>query len=125
MNVFQLLPVVVAAAIVFGLRRARPGSEIIAGVAMVVWFAIVLALAQTGVLAQFDALPPRIPFIAFGAIGVGLVVSRVSSVKESLRAMPDWWPVALQSFRAPLEVGLYALFGAGLLPEQMTFSGRN
>ena len=36
---------------------------------MVAWFAIVLALAQTGVLAQFDKLPPRIPFIALGRSG--------------------------------------------------------
>ena len=70
MNVFQLLPVVVAAAIVFGLRRARPGSELLPGVAMVAWFAIVLVLAQTGVLAQFDKLPPRIPFIALGGVAV-------------------------------------------------------
>lgn len=125
MNVFQLLPVVVAAAIVFGLRRARPGSELLPGVVMVAWFALVLALAQLGVLAQFESLPPRIPAIAFGAMGVGLIVSRVQPVKEALHAMPAWWPVALQSFRAPLEVGLYSLFAAGLLPEQMTFGGRN
>jgi hypothetical protein len=125
MNVFQLLPVVVAAAIVFGLRRVRLGSELIPGVVMVAWFAIVLVLAQTGALAQFDKLPPRIPFIALGGVALGLVVSRVGPVKEALRAMPDWWPVALMSFRAPLEVGLYALFAEKLLPEQMTFSGRN
>lgn len=56
---------------------------------------------------------------------MALLVSRTARVKQALRVMPSWWPVAFQTFRAPLEVALYLLFTAGQLPEQMTFAGRN
>jgi hypothetical protein len=125
MTSFPLLPLAVAVVIVFGLRRWKPGAGMIAALAMVLWFLVVFALAKLGVLAKFEELPPKIPMVAFGAIAVGLVVSRIEVVKEALAAMPAWWAVALQTFRLPLELALYWLFTVGLMPSQMTFSGRN
>ena len=120
-----LLSVVIAVVMLLAFRRARPGSELIPAVAMDAWFGVVFGLAQAGVLAKLEELPPKIPMIALGAIALGLLLSRAVPVKEALRAMPAWWPVALQTFRAPLELGLYSFFVAGLMPEQMTFAGRN
>lgn len=122
---FVLLPLLLAVVILVALRRVKHGAEAFPAVAIVAWFAVVFALAKSGLLGKFEDLPPKIPMVALGGVAVGLFVARISAVKEALVAMPPWWPVALQTFRAPLEVGLYLLFAAGLLPEQMTFAGRN
>ncbi|MDP1829303.1 MAG: hypothetical protein Q8L48_38920 [Archangium sp.] len=116
-----MLALLVAGLIVFALKGARW----IAAVALLAWFGVVFGLAASGVLGAFERMPPKIPLVALGAVGVGLLVSRVAAVKEALRVMPSWWPVALQTFRAPLELALYLLFTSGQLPEQMTFAGRN
>lgn len=115
---FLVLSLVVAGLVVFALRG-------VAAVAMLAWFGVVFGLAASGVLGAFERMPPKIPLVALGAVGLGLLVSRTAGVKEALRVMPPWWPVALQTFRAPLEVALYLLFTSGQLPEQMTFTGRN
>lgn len=115
---FLVLSVVVAALMVFALRG-------VTAVALLAWFGVVYGLAASGVLGAFEQLPPRIPLVALSGVGVALLVSRTARVKQALRVMPSWWPVAFQTFRAPLEVALYLLFTAGQLPEQMTFAGRN
>lgn len=122
---FLLLPLLVAVLIVAAFRRVRPRVAWLVGGAIVAWFALVTALALSGVLGQFEAMPPRVPVLAFSAIGLGIVLSRVRDVREALDAMPAWWMVALQGFRFPLELALFALFTTGRMPEQMTFSGRN
>src|SRR4051794_33742583 len=111
---FVLLPLLLAVVILLALRKIKHGAEAFPSVAIVAWFGVVFALAKSGLLGKFEELPPKIPMLAFGGIGVGLFIARMATVKEALRAMPAWWPVALQTFRAPLELGLYALFTAGL-----------
>ena len=39
--------------------------------------------------------------------------------------LPLWWLVAVQSFRLPLELAMHALYERGLMPVQMSYSGRN
>lgn len=119
------LPVLLAGVVLFGLHRAQPGAARIPAVVMVLWFGLVFGLARAGVLANFEQLPPKIPLLALGAIAGGVLLSRTTAVRAALRTMPTWWAVALQTFRAPLELGLYLLFAEGLMPEQMTFAGRN
>lgn len=107
------------------LHRANRGGALVPAAALAGWFALTYALAASGVLAQFELLPPRGPMLAFGLVAVGVAASRVAAVQTALRQLPDWAPVALQTFRAPLELLLYLLFLQGQVPEQMTFEGRN
>lgn len=125
MSLFLLLPVLLAVVILLALRRAKPGAELVPALAIAAWFAVVFALERAGVFSKLEEMPPKIPLLAFGAMGLAWVISRVKGVKQALEVMPAWWEVALQTFRAPLELALYSLFVVGLLPEQMTFAGRN
>lgn len=122
---FILLPVVVGVTIVASLHLLRRGADAVALVVMLSWAVVLSSLAGSGFIANFEQLPPKIPLVALGAVGLALLCSRVEVMKQALHAMPGWWPVALQTFRAPLEVGLYALFLEGRMPEQMTFAGQN
>jgi hypothetical protein len=122
---FLLLPLWVAVLIVAAFHRVRPRAAWIVGGALAAWFALVTVLAVAGVLSEFETMPPRVPVLAFGAIALGVGLSRLREVRAALDEMPAWWPVAIQGFRFPLELALFALFTTGLMPEQMTFSGRN
>lgn len=83
-------------------------------------------LSTSGALMNFDALPPRLLLFAMGTMLTGsLVVSRLPPMRAALEAMPGWWPIALQTFRLPLELVLFAMFAEGLVPRQMTFEGQN
>lgn len=122
---FLTLPVLLAGVVLWALHAMRPGAAKIPALAIAGWFAFTLLLARSGVVADFAKMPPKIPLLALFAIASGVVIARTAAVRDALRTMPDWWPVAMQTFRAPLELGLYLLFAAGQLPEQMTFAGRN
>ena len=102
------------------------------GVAL--WALLSLALlVMLTVGAPFPALEPGAHrLVALGAasasvllllLGVGGVL--VGRGVPRLRALPTWGLVAFQAFRAPLEFTLYALHREGLVPAQLTFTGRN
>lgn len=112
---------VVAAAIVAiayiagGSRAAR-----ITGAAIGGWLALTGALAAAGVL-RLDGGPPRIMVLPpLAVIGSVLALRRVP-----LDAIPRGAVIALQSFRIAVELVLWRLFVAGVVPIQMTFEGRN
>lgn len=52
--------------------------------------------------------------LAFGRVG-----ARVAPF------IPLWGLVAIQSFRLPLELAMHALVARGIMPVQMSYSGRN
>ena len=61
---FILLPVVLAAIVVFSLRLLRRGADVVVLTAMLTWAAVLSSLAEGGVLSNFEAPPPKIPLIA-------------------------------------------------------------
>ncbi|HEX4947983.1 MAG TPA: hypothetical protein VFZ34_15025 [Blastocatellia bacterium] len=89
------------------------------------WLALMALLAVAGFFRDFQTLPPR---IAFGLVPtlLGIVVLSASPrVRHFLFAAPETWLIAYQVYRVPLEIVLWLLFSANLLPVQMTFEGRN
>jgi hypothetical protein len=60
---------------------------------------------------------------AVAVIGLALPLSRWGTVL--LRGLPLWALVGYQVFRLPLELVMHRAYEEGLLPQQMTYSGRN
>lgn len=130
-----LLVAAMAAAIVAGVasgaRRAQlsPASSARLGagvaIAIVGWLASTAGLAGSGLLSEYEAVPPRVALLPLGVLVTMLLLSRTRTFGRLLEAVPRAWPIALQSFRLPVELLLWALFLAGRLPERMTFGGRN
>jgi hypothetical protein len=54
-----------------------------------------------------------------------LLASRTRTFGQLVEVTPPAWPIALQTFRLPVEILLWALFVEGRIPERMTFAGRN
>jgi hypothetical protein len=104
--------------------RAVQGVRI-AGIALAGWLALTAALAERGVFDDFRAMPPRI------LLAIGLPLAALVAVASSRRlapllaALPPAWPVAAQAFRIAVEIVLWRLAVAGVIPDLLSFTGRN
>jgi hypothetical protein len=95
------------------------------GLGLLLWLLLSGAAAASGVLRRFDAVPP--PFaallVAILAIGIVLACSRLGT--RLIRGLPLAALVGYQVFRFPLELLMHRAYTEGLMPVQMSYSGRN
>jgi hypothetical protein len=121
---FSLLVLVVAGAVAVGLLRARVG--VVATLAILLaYLAVPSALARLGMLNRYAPLPapPLLLILGLTLLTVAIVSSLLGArlaVGVALGAV-----VALQGFRIAVELILHRLYLEGVVPIQMTYSGRN
>ena len=132
---FILLPLVVAAGFVLACewagRRlgeqagARRRHVVRVGVAVLVWLLLTALLAASGVLRRFDLTPPPFAGLVLAVTIIGIVVplSRLGTLL--VRGLPLWVLVGSQVFRFPLELVMHRAYLEGVMPVQMSYSGRN
>jgi hypothetical protein len=89
------------------------------------WIGIVLAVSVAGVFARWEARPPALPFLAAAIIVLGVVFSRSTFGDRLARSLPLAYLVLFQSFRFPLELLMHRAYTEGVMPVQMSYSGRN
>jgi hypothetical protein len=122
---------VVVALITLGLARAAQRAGLPKTVAAYVaagfclWLAVAAALAQSGVLADWTALPPRWPLLPLTALVTFFLLGLTPTYRRLLAELPPWQPVALQTFRLAVEIAFWRLHMEGVAPVQVTFEGRN
>ena len=129
---FVALALLVAAGFVAAVHHAavttaHPDSRrltLTAAAATAIWLALTAGLAAAGVL-SFTSRPPTmlllLPLIVALATWIG-----TSSVGTRLATgLPLWVLVGSQAFRLPLELTMHRAYVEGLMPVQMSYSGRN
>lgn len=129
---FIAIVLVMLGLVLWGATRAarRVGSGAvqavrIAGVALVGWLALTAVLAERGFFEDFQSLPPHM-LLGVGPPLLTLLALTVSpGVLPLLAAVPPAWLVAAQTFRIPVEIVLWRLAMAGVIPELLSFHGRN
>jgi hypothetical protein len=100
----------------------RLGLLALGGVAL--WMAVTYALAASGLL-EFGPLPPPIAFVLVPMF-IGIVLFARSRLGQRLAAdVPLAALVAFQAFRWPLELIMHRAYSEGIMPVQMSYSGRN
>lgn len=132
---FVIIPVLLVAALASGValgsRRIgeAPGTRLrvvsLTITAAVAWMASTWAAAQSGALLDFDRTPP--PF-ALLVVGIAILAARIALTRYGRRlvaGVPLWALVGVQAFRLPLELAMHALYERGIMPVQMSYSGRN
>lgn len=129
---FAALALLVAAAFsVLLFRAARAAGDgdagkraVRAAVLTALWLAATFAAGASGRL-RFDTLPPTMMVLMAISWAVAL---RVGLSATGAR-LAEWTPlsilVGVQAFRLPLELLMHRAAGEGLMPVQMSFSGRN
>ncbi len=102
-------------------RRRR---ALLAAALLAVWMTVTWTLADFGVLARFDAAPP--PFLVLVALSVAAATVGFSSLGSRLAAGTSLAVlVGFQAFRLPLELVMHRAAVEGVMPLQMSWSGRN
>jgi hypothetical protein len=94
-------------------------------VASAAWMTVTWAVAASGILTDWQRTPPpfAILVVAIFTLGFGLAFSRLGTRLATF--LPLWLLVAVQGFRLPLEVAMHAMYERGVMPVQMSYSGRN
>lgn len=126
------LTLTVAAMLLAGLHGAlrRSGHArpvfvtALAGLGLAAWLALTGGLAAAGLLSRFEP-PPPVLLLAVAAFAAAALLVHSRTGRHLLAHTPEPWPIALQTFRVPVEVLLFWYFAAGVVPVQMTFEGLN
>ena len=110
-------------AVIAIIRRADARAARPVALAIAAWLAITGLAAAAGALSGGG--PPRAPLFGLAAIAGALAASRTSRGRSVVAAIRPSTLVVLQTFRVFVELLLWRLFVAGVVPVQMTFEGRN
>jgi hypothetical protein len=132
---FLLLTVVFIALLVRDIRKAmrltawddRQKRNFLLGIiaTLTAWAIFVSAWSLSGRMADFDMFPLNLMPVLLVPIIIAVVFISSRKLGEVLRHIPPENIIRLQSFRFVVEVLLWILFIANLLPVQMSFEGRN
>ena len=122
-TVFLAIVLLVAVVLLRAGRKAGVGRPALAGL-LLVYLAIPAALSRAGVLDRYDPLPAPALLLLLG-LTLLTAVTVFSPLGRRLASLPLAAIVAFQSFRVGVEWWLHRMHLEGLVPEQMTFSGRN
>ena len=132
---FIVIPAVLIVVFVQGVRWAwrRSGApppmaarmaRITAALA-VAWMTLTWTAAQSGILRRWDRDPP--PFLglvlAILALAGGIAFSGIG--RRLAAFTPLWALVAVHAFRFPLEPAMHTMYERGIMPGEMTYTGRN
>lgn len=89
------------------------------------WVAAFMTLSYQGIFTDFSSFPPKLMVVPFAPLIAVIALSYTGVFKAVILHIPQHWLVGFQSFRVLVEIILWAMFAKGILPEQMTFEGRN
>ena len=123
-TLFSALVLVVAMIVIRGFRQAGWSSTMTIAV-LFVYLVIPALLARAGALNRYNPPPPPALLVLLGQTILTVVIifsSRGTALASSLALGAV---VLLQSFRIVVEFLLHRLYLEGVVPVQMTYSGRN
>jgi hypothetical protein len=132
---FILIPLALAVGLIYATaaawrRSAAPRAEtrrvaaIVAALAAV-WMTITWIAAARGWLLDFTSTPPAFAWLVLGIVALGVALPFSPLGRRLAAQIPLWVLVGVQGFRLPLEIAMHRLAERGVMPEQMSYSGRN
>lgn len=92
---------------------------------LTVWTALTAGLAISGLLLNFQALPPRFLAVLLPPVVAVIWLVRTPFAADLIAGLSPSWFIMPQAFRIVVEFGLWRLYTTGDIPVQMTFEGRN
>ena len=74
---------------------------------------------------DWSAMPPRVMIAFFPPLIFAIVLLTSKKFAAVIKLIPQHWLILIQSFRILMELILWMLFLENIIPQQMTFEGRN
>jgi hypothetical protein len=132
---FIVIPVVLVALLAWGVahawsRAGRPPvstrrAVLLTILGAAVWMGMTALAAQSGALRNWTANPPPFALLVVAVVVIAVSIAFSPVGWRVARFVPLWVLVAVQAFRLPLELAMHAMYARGIMPEQMTYTGRN
>ena len=92
-------------------------------IALLAWSTLVCVLAANGVYEDFQAKPPRFVFVVLPILGAIIyILFKYTKVVKQLDILRLTY---LHMIRVPVEIFIFIWFTYGIVPQEMTFEGRN
>ena len=102
------------------IRRAQ-----IVGACAVAWMMLTWIAAARGVLQQWERTPPPFAVMIAGVVVISFAIAFGGVGRTLAAGLPLWVHVAVQGFRLPLELAMHVMSERGIMPPEMTYTGRN
>lgn len=132
---FVVIPFALATALVvavaYAWRRAGEPAAATARATLLmaggtaIWMGLTLVLADRGTFRQWDRIPPSIAMLALLIVLISARLAMGGVGRRLSEHIPLWILVGVQGFRFPLELAMHTMAERGIMPEQMTYTGRN
>jgi hypothetical protein len=119
------LAVVMAAVVARLWQRYVPSSAGRFTAGLVTWMILTATLAQAGLLARFDRVPPPMAVLVVSVLTLGVAVGLSRGGGTLAATVPLATLVGLQAFRLPLELVMHRAGTLGIMPMEMSYSGYN
>jgi hypothetical protein len=132
---FVFIPVLLVLALVQGTafawrrsgrsREASTRAATIVAAAAAIWMSTTWAAARSGLLSKWDRTPPPFALMVLAIFVLAFSIAFSGLGRRLAQFVPLWILVAVQGFRLPLEIAMHRMFERGVMPEPMTYTGRN
>lgn len=132
---FVVIPLGLFAALLWGTHAAsrrlneddstRRRAMLVTVVLAAVWMTATWRVAESGVLRLWSATPPPFALLVVAILIVTAALGCTTYGMRLARGLPLWVLIGIQGFRLPLELAMHAMYKRGVMPEQMSYSGRN
>lgn len=132
---FIAIPVALSAALAWGAhvawRRTGAPAHTARRVALLVWLAALSWMAMTwlvagtGILTEWQRTPPPFALLILSVVVLACGLAFSPFGRRLATSLPLWSLVAVQAFRLPLELAMHQMYERGIMPVQMSYSGRN
>jgi hypothetical protein len=131
---FVLLPMALAILLVWGTLRAwrqsgasdtAPRVALLVAIVAIAWMGLTWTLAASGVLRRWEQRPPPFGLLVAAIVAIATTLAMSPVGRRLAGFTPLWALVAVQTFRLPLELAMHTMAERRVMPEQMTYSGRN
>jgi hypothetical protein len=76
-------------------------------------------------LQQWDRRPPPFAILMATTIVLAIALALGPVGRRIAESTPLWALIGVQSFRLPLELAMHSMYERGIMPAQMSYSGRN
>ena len=103
----------------------RRRAMLITVVVAAVWMTLTWRAAESGILRLWSATPPPFALLVVAILGVTAALACTGYGRRLALGLPLWVLIGIQGFRLPLELAMHAMYERGVMPEQMSYSGRN
>lgn len=126
---FILTTIATLGFVLFGVFQAQENKNnkifISVTVLLVLWLGIVTFLGLNDFYSNFEAVPPRLFFALFPPTVLIIFLVSNSKSRAFLHKIPITTMTYLHIIRVPVEIVLWWMFLAGIVPKLMTFEGIN